>query len=180
MDLPYKGRIKNKSLYNQGKAGGKTGLGVPRGACELPRNISLGHTGCHISMPLKNSRYKASLGMDGSTPPKPGCQVSLLHPGKNEGSHGELYLPVSAWHPPGDAGRRDTVFYLDSSTLYWEIVWKGTMENGINTSKDFLCWLVPVGILTEKDKHVAEEPPKHLYSKKLHLYLIHRKITYFV
>lgn len=43
MDLPYKGRIKNKSLYNQGKAGGKTGLGVPRGACELPRNISLGH-----------------------------------------------------------------------------------------------------------------------------------------
>lgn len=47
MDLPYKGRIKNKSLYNHGQGGGKTGLGVPR-VCELPRNISLGHTGCHI------------------------------------------------------------------------------------------------------------------------------------
>lgn len=27
MDLPYKGRIKNKSLYNQGKAGGKNRAG---------------------------------------------------------------------------------------------------------------------------------------------------------
>lgn len=74
----------------------------------------------------------------------------------------------------------DIVFYLDGSTLCWEIVWKGTMENGTNATKDFLCWVVPVGILTEKDKHVAEEPPKHLYSKKLHLFLIHRKITYFM
>lgn len=118
--------------------------------------------------------------MDGSTPPTPGCQFSLLHPGKNQCSHGELYLPVVVWHPPGDPGRRDIVFYLDGSTLCWEIVWKGTMENGTNTTKDFLCWVVPVGILTEKDKHVAEEPPKHLYSKKLHLFLIHRKITHFM
>lgn len=118
--------------------------------------------------------------MDGSTLPKPGSQVSLLHPDKNEGSHGELYLPIAVWHPPEDPGRRDIVFYLDGSTLHWEIVWKGTMENATNTTKDFLCWVVPVGILTEKDKHVAEEPPKHLYSKKLHLYLIHRKITYFM
>lgn len=48
MDLPYKGRIKNKSLYNRGKAGVKTGLGAPRRARELPTNISLGHTRCHI------------------------------------------------------------------------------------------------------------------------------------
>lgn len=130
MDLPYKVCIKNKSLYNQGKAGGKTGLGGPRTACELPRNICLGHTRCCIFhfTAIKKSRNKASLGMDGSTPPKPGCQVSLLHPGKNEGSHGELYLPVVVWHPPGDPGRRDMVFYLDGSTLSCKIVWKDTME----------------------------------------------------
>lgn len=107
------------------------------------------------------------MGMDGSNLPKPGCQVSLLHPGKNEGSHGELYLPDLVWHPPGDPERRDILFYLDGSTLCWEIVWKGTMENGTNTTKDFLWWVVPVGILTEKDKHIAGERPQASLFKEI-------------
>lgn len=61
--------------------------------------------------------------------------------------------------------------------LFGRIQWK----NGTNTTKDFLCWVVPVGILTEKDTNMLQKnPPKHLYSKKLHLYLIQRRITYFM
>lgn len=59
------------------------------------------------------------------------------------------------------------MFYLDGSTLHWEIVWKGTMENGANTTEDFLCWVVPVGILTEKDKHIAEEHPQASLLKEI-------------
>lgn len=39
------------------------------------------------------------------------------------------------------------------------------MENGTNTIKDFLCWVVPVGILTEKDKHIAEHPQASLFKE---------------
>ena len=63
-----------------------------------------------FSVPLKKSRYKASLGMDGSSLPKPGCQVCLSHPGEAEGGHGGLYPPAGVWHLPRDRGRRDTVF----------------------------------------------------------------------
>lgn len=97
MDLPYKGHIKNKSLYNPGKAGGKTGLGAPRRAWELPRVSTLVIQGAtsSFSTPLKKSRYKASLiPKDGSSPPQPGCQISLLHPGSGEGSPGGLCPPA--------------------------------------------------------------------------------------
>lgn len=41
------------------------------------------------------------------------------------------------------------------------------MENGTNTTKDFLWWVVPVGILTEKDKHIAGERPQASLFKEI-------------
>lgn len=75
----------------------------------------------------------------------------LLLPGTHleiQGEETECFTPIAAH---------------GSGRLFGRIQWK----NGTNTTKDFLCWVVPVGILTEKNKHVAEEPPQASLLKEI-------------